>query len=265
LDREPKTGNPDGFGINPVKAPAAYELVVEQIRRALALGRFVPGDMLPSERLLTEQLGVSRTVVREAIRVLEGEGLLEVTRGASGGSRVLPAAGEEHLSPQDLRDQADEIEQVVNFRLANECAAARGAALRRTDKEAELIQDLIAKQERALEAAAATDDESERARLTSGFLELDTRFHLAVAAASHNHYLAQAVETGRINMLRPVGTIFISTSEDVNFQHREIAEAIAAQDPDAAERAMRTHIESTRETTLHLLDAAQSPSGATKA
>jgi DNA-binding FadR family transcriptional regulator len=254
--RKTKRARDAAFGISPVKAPAAYELVVEQIRRALALGRFAPGDMLPSERVLTEQLGVSRTVVREAIRVLEGEGLVEVTRGASGGSRVLPAAGEEQLSLEDLRSQADEIEQLVDFRLANECASAYGAALRRSEEEAESINELIARQEHLLEQAAATDDDAERARLTSGFLELDTRFHLAVAAASHNHYLFQAVETGRVNMLRPVGTIFISTSEDVNFQHREIAEAISAGDPDEAERAMRHHIESTRSTTLRLIEAA---------
>jgi GntR family transcriptional regulator, transcriptional repressor for pyruvate dehydrogenase complex len=246
-----------GFGISPVKAPAAYELVVEQIRRALALGRFAPGDLLPSERVLTEQLGVSRTVVREAIRVLEGEGLVEVTRGANGGSRVLPAAAEEHLSAEDLRSQIEEVEQVVDFRIAAECAAARLAARRRRKAEATLIDELVDRQEDLLSQAAASESDAERARLTSGFIELDTRFHLAVAAASHNRYLVQAVETGRVNMLRPVGTIFIATTEDVNFQHREIAVAVTAKDPDAAERGMRDHLESTRATTLRVIEDAR--------
>jgi GntR family transcriptional regulator, transcriptional repressor for pyruvate dehydrogenase complex len=245
----------DNFGINPVKPPAAYELVVDQIRRALALGRFNPGDMLPSERGLAQQLGVSRTVVREAIRVLEGEGLLEVTRGASGGSRVLPAARDQRLSAAELRDQADEIQQVTDFRLATECAAARGAALHRSEAESARLQELVELQEELLEAAAQTDDESERTRLTSRFIEVDNRFHLSVAAASHNHYLQQAVETGRINMRRPVGTIFATTTDDVNFQHREIADAIEAADPEAAEAAMANHIRATHSTTMkHLKD-----------
>jgi DNA-binding FadR family transcriptional regulator len=245
----------DSFGISPVRPPAAYELVVDQIRRALALGRFNPGEMLPSERGLAQQLGVSRTVVREAIRVLEGEGLLEVTRGATGGSRVLPAAGAQRLSAEELRRQGEEIEQISEFRLANECAAARGAALNRTDEESERLQQLVTLQEELLDAAAATDDEVERTRLTSRFIEVDNRFHLSVAAASHNHFLADAVETARVNMRRPIGAIFATTTEDVNFQHREIADAIAGHDPEAAEAAMANHINSTRTTLLEHLAA----------
>lgn len=241
------------FGILPVKAPAAYELVVDQIRRALALGRFSPGDMLPSERVLTQQLGVSRTVVREAIRVLEGEGLLEVTRGASGGSRVLPPAGEQHLTSEELDAQAEETEQVTEFRLATECAAARLAALKRTDEEAARIRELLALQDEQLSRIAEDDGDAERARHTARFIELDNRFHLAIAAASHNHYLAEAVEKVRIVMHSPVGTIFTTTSEDANYQHREISEAISAGDPDEAARAMADHIRSTRETTLNLM------------
>jgi DNA-binding FadR family transcriptional regulator len=234
--------------------------VVEQIRRALALGRFSPGDMLPSERVLTQQLGVSRTVVREAIRVLEGEGLLEVTRGASGGSRVLPPAGEQRLSAEELLAQAEEIEQVTEFRLATECAAARLAAEKRTDEEVARIDELLSRQDEQLRRIAAADDDAERARSTARFIELDNRFHLAIAAAAHNHYLAEAVEKVRIQMHSPVGTIFATTSDDANYQHREISEAIAAGDPDEAARAMADHIRSTHDTTLHLMQGAKGKS-----
>src|ERR1700712_3739154 len=96
--------------MNPVRAAATYELVVDQLRRALALTRFVPGEKLPPERELAQQLGVSRTSVREAIRILEGEGALEVKRGATGGVLVrqmpiVPATYEE------LREQAEEYEE----------------------------------------------------------------------------------------------------------------------------------------------------------
>lgn len=241
------------FGILPVKPPAAYELVVEQIRRALALGRFSPGDMLPPERVLTQQLGVSRTVVREAIRVLEGEGLLEVTRGASGGSKVLPPAAEQKLSEEELRAQIEENEQVAEFRLANECAAARLAAANRSAEEAARIEELLARQEEVREAIEESGDEADRARHTARFIELDNRFHMAIAAASHNRYLAEAVEKVRIVMRRPVGAIFARTTQEANGQHREIAEAIVAGDGEAAARAMAAHIEGTRKATLEQL------------
>jgi DNA-binding FadR family transcriptional regulator len=241
------------FGIRPVRAQPTYELVVDQIRRALALGRFSAGDTLPPERELAQQLGVSRTVVREAIRVLEGEGLIQVTRGATGGSRVLPAGGTQRLSREEVRRQTDEIDQVSEFRLATECAAARAAALKRTKADVAALRELVTRCEEMLEAAATTDDEAERARLTTRFIELDHRLHLAIAAASRNHYLAEAVETARINMHRPVGSIFVVTIGDVSAHHREIVDAIAAKDADAAAEAMAAHIEDTRSSAVEQL------------
>src|SRR5215469_11104221 len=85
----------------PTSAPVAiervehvpvYGLVVDQLRRAIHNGSFVPGDKFPPERELSKQLGVSRASVREAIRVLEGEGYVETKRGASGGIMVLDRA-----------------------------------------------------------------------------------------------------------------------------------------------------------------------------
>jgi GntR family transcriptional repressor for pyruvate dehydrogenase complex len=253
-DALPAEGEGD-FGILRVKPQPAYDLVVEQIRRALALGRFSPGDMLPSERVLTQQLGVSRTVVREAIRVLEGEGVLEVTRGASGGSRILPPAGDQRFSAEELQAQAEEIEQVTEFRLATECEAARLAALKRTNEGAVRIKDLLERQDQQLTRIAAADDDAERARHNARLIELDNRFHLVIADAAHNHFLAEAVEKIRIVMHSPVGVIFATTGDDANHQHRQISDAIADGDPDEAARAMGDHIRSTRETSLKLMKA----------
>ena len=166
---------------------------------------------------------------------------------------MLPPAAEQRLTAEELRAEAEEIEQVTEFRLATECAAARLAAQKRTAAEAAGIKELLARQDELLDQLAASEEEAERARLTARFIELDHRFHLAIAAAGHNHYLAEAVEKVRIVMRSPVGMIFSSTSDDVNYQHREIAEAIAAGDGERAARAMADHIGATRETTLKLL------------
>src|SRR5205823_1388550 len=118
--------------------------------------------------------------------------LLEVKRGAKGGSRVLPAGAGEHISVRELRKEARELAQVMEFRMAVECAAADGAARARTSAEAELINDYVEQLERLLEGSD-TRDAIAQARITTKFLELDHRFHLAVAAASHNQYLLDAV------------------------------------------------------------------------
>ena len=63
-----------------LRAPASHELVVDQIRRAIGTGRYLPGERLPAERELARQLGVSRTTVREALKILQDEGLIEIRR-----------------------------------------------------------------------------------------------------------------------------------------------------------------------------------------
>src|SRR5205809_418612 len=106
-DREkvlPTGASPFGGGnevsIQRVEPAAAHALVVEQLRRAVHIGSYVPGDRLPSERALAEQLGVSRATVREAIKVLRDEGYVESRRGARGGLMVLDQGlNEERMRP----------------------------------------------------------------------------------------------------------------------------------------------------------------------
>ena len=85
-----------GTAIQRVEPAAAHELVVEEIRRAIHMGTYVPGDRLPAERALAEQLGVSRATLREAIGVLRAEGYLEsrqarIPAGRRGDPRELAA------------------------------------------------------------------------------------------------------------------------------------------------------------------------------
>jgi len=240
LPPEPKSA------VSQVRAPATYELVVEQIRRALALGRFAPGDKLPPERDLATQLGVSRTSVREAIRTLEGQGVLSVRRGSTGGVTVCEGPPLHQLTAAERKRQRQTLEWIVDFRLANECAAARLAALHRTEADVARIRELM-EALRANEQLDAPDDPVALEKQTTRFAKLDTDFHLAIARASHNPYVLDAVETGRINMLRPVGGVFTRLHAGVNYQHAEIAEAICEKRPDDAAAAMHAHIEATRE------------------
>jgi DNA-binding FadR family transcriptional regulator len=231
--------------IGQVKARATYELVVEQLRRAFALGRFNPGDRMPPERELAAQLGVSRTTLREAVRVLEGEGALEVKRGARGGIIVLDRTSRK-LTQGEREEQAEQFTHVMEFRLANETAAAELAAKRRIDDDVEKLRALAEEFKRNEREAHATDDPDEGARLTTEFTVIDHEFHMTIAQASRNPFLCDAVQLGRENMLRPVGTVFVHLHRLANYQHDKIAQSIIAKDGRAAADAMAEHLESTR-------------------
>ena len=121
--------------LGPVHVPAAYEHVVERLRRSIWLRLLLPGERLPPERALAESLGVSRVTVREALRVLQGEGLVATSRGSGGGTVVQePQATPEqrrlHLSRSRLQ-----LGHLHELRLAVEPAAASLAAVRATDPD----------------------------------------------------------------------------------------------------------------------------------
>jgi len=134
----------DVRSLGPVAAIPAHELVLAQLRRSIHLGHFGAGDKLPPERELAKLLGVSRTTVREAVRVLEGEGLVEIRRGSSGGISVKPQS----MGRTELRRRMREFEEIIEFRLAVEPMAARLAAERRT-------KTVIAALDKAFEWVAA--------------------------------------------------------------------------------------------------------------
>jgi GntR family transcriptional repressor for pyruvate dehydrogenase complex len=220
--------------IEPVDPPAAYELVVERIRRAIHLGTYVPGEKLPPERLLAQHLGVSRTTVREAIRVLEGEGYVETRRGATGGLTVRERKLPDARLRQIVRERLGELEELLDFREANECAAARLAALRRTK------EDLI-RLDRALTAMRENPELD-----VAQFRAADSAFHLGIADAARNRLLWKAIEDARAAMFLPIDAMAEHVFKTANNHHARILAAIRAGDARRANRAMADHIETTR-------------------
>ncbi len=210
-----------------------YELVVERIRLALHLGRYLPGDKLPAERTLAEQLGVSRVTLREALRVLQGEHYLRVSRGVNGGAIVLGRDEPAGVLRQRLRDRMPDFEAILDFRIANEGAAARLAAQRRANAD--------------IEALAKTIEEMAECIDLASFRRADSAFHLLIAGATGNHLLQAAIQEARSAMFMRLDAIDLNiTRESSCREHRQILKAIVRQDPRAAERAMIAHIETTR-------------------
>ncbi len=244
--------------IEPVRPAAAHELVVDQLRRAIHLGRFVPGDKLPPERQLAQQLGVSRTTVREAVRVLEGESLVESRRGATGGLVVL----EWRLSETELRtllaSERDAVRSVFEFRIANEGAAVRLAAERCDGDDLAVLGALI---ERMAGLAATPEARRDLANIPL-FFATDSAFHLGIAQAARNPHLLRAIEDARAAMFLPIGAVFRRLEDNANAFHETIFAALEGHDADAAEAAMRAHLaETQRSLTRFLAQAAGAAEG----
>jgi DNA-binding FadR family transcriptional regulator len=232
--------------IDPVHAPSACQLVAEQLRRAIHLGRFLAGDKLPPERELAKQLGVSRTTVRDAVKVLEGEGLVRSKRGAAGGLSVL----EQRISAAALRKslggRLQAIADIYDYRLAIECAAARLASARRGKNDlAHLARQVTRMGE--LAALGAEADESRALAVVSQFIAVDSEFHLGIARAAHNDYLLAAIEDARAAMFSPIGAVFRRLEDNANAYHEAIFAALEAGDGAAAENAMADHLQASRE------------------
>jgi GntR family transcriptional repressor for pyruvate dehydrogenase complex len=228
--------------IERVEHAPVYGLVVEQIRRAIHIGTYIPGDKLPPERELAKKLGVSRTTVREAIRVLEGEGYVESRRGATGGVIVLDRGQTEQRAARIIKEKLPELEEVVDFRLAVECGAARLAALRRTD------EDLV----RLTEAY----EQMEPGQETPRFRAADSAFHLGIAEAAGNSWMRKAIEDARAAIWVPVDMYAEHVFRTAQLHHGQILQAIRDRDPIGAEEAVAAHIETTRKDLHRIASAA---------
>ncbi len=206
-----------------------YQAVVDHLRREFMLGRLRPGDRLPAERQLAEHLGVARETLRQAYRVLEGGGHIEIRRGARGGAIIQDSFVDRAQMVASVAERSDEILQLVEFRSIVETAAAQLAAVRRSPEQ---LAELEAAHAELLEA-----------ELLPELRAADTRFHLAIAAASGNARLTSAIEDARVAMFQPVDALEFQFVKDASVEgHEALMSAIRARDPEAAAEAMRTHL-----------------------
>lgn len=199
----------------------------------MILGRIRPGDRLPPERQLAEQLGVARETLRQALRILEGSEQIAIRRGSRGGAFVQASMVEQWRIRQDIQERAGDIARLVEFRAVIDSAAARFAAERRDETDLAAMENAQAELE-----AAETLHESRLA---------DTAFHLAVAHASGNHELAVAVEDARVKMFAPVDLLgFQFLKKSCIEGHALVLAAVQDRDPDRAATEMTRHLAATR-------------------
>src|SRR5690348_10684785 len=163
----------------PLERRKVYEQVADQLLGQIGSRRLKPGDTLPPERELTESFGVGRSSIREALRMLESQGVIT---SANGGTFVVAQAANPLNSSLRLVFTLDEqtgIHDLFELRRIIDCEAAALAAERRTDAHLEAMDSAIAEMEESLHADAHGDR----------FIDADLRFHLAVAEATGNRML----------------------------------------------------------------------------
>lgn len=219
----------------PVAQRRAFEDVIFQVEEAIADGRLQPGDRLPPERELAQQLAVSRASVREALRVLEAFGVVSARRGRGADAGSVVTSGDHSGLAGVLRISASLLRiplgDLVEVRVAIEAMTARAAAERGAGDELTELARAI---------AGVTDRDA--------FLELDTGFHVELARASGNALAPMLMEALREAIARQMRAAFDEvadwddTRESIASDHRGIADAIAARDPEAAEAAVVGHI-----------------------
>ena len=211
--------------------------VTEAILASISAGALKPGDTLPTERELGEQFGVSRTVIREAVRALSAKGLLEVR----GGSGVRIVAVNEETVRESMRHfvKGSELDyaKVDEVRRVLEVAAAGLAAERATPEDIARINETIEQMDNSCEDIEST-------------VQFDIAFHRALATSMHNE-LFLVLHDSMGEMLLEVRRRNLSRGAErrrlVVEMHRRIRDAVAAHDPVAAKAAMVDHLGAVQE------------------
>ncbi len=235
---------------SPVRIPKAATVVAGNMRRGIVRGRYVPGDPLPNESELMELYGVSRPVVREALRILESESLIEIKRGARGGARVtLPDIGvAARHSALQLQLAGTTLADLFEARAMIEPAAVRRLALHRDPEAIQRLRDGH-EHERSV-----VDDPITHAEHAAGFHALVVEIAGNKTLAVLNRQLLQIVE--RHNRLA-IERLPLADASAVGHWADECHEAaidlIEAGDADAAEKLWREHLEAVAKGSLERL------------
>jgi DNA-binding FadR family transcriptional regulator len=220
--------------LEPIFVPKTSDVLADQLRRQILAGALAPGAVLPPERDLVTKTGLSRGSVREALRILEAEGLVTTRPGRQGGS-VARLPGDESLAKYVslfVHGRGISLLSLLQTREAVEPSLAYLAAQNRTDAE---LQDLLDITKRVEDAYADPPL----------YLAENVKWHCAIATASHNELL-RAFMVAISSMVYKASAIENFATEDVRNvvlkAHRRILDAIVAKDADAARRRMARHL-----------------------
>ena len=223
---------------NNITSKKVYEQVIEQIQEKIFYGEFKNGDKLPSERELSEQMGVSRTSIREALRVLETMGVVESRQGE--GNFICSNVNKSLIEPLSLIFKLNNgsWEDVIELRQALELETVKFASKRVTREEADEMKFIINKME----------EEINNQNRNEILVNLDRKFHNKIASISKN-YLIECLFLTSSNLFeefiddarRKIVNKYSDERVLLN-QHKEIYNAIISNDSNLAYKKMEEHM-----------------------
>ncbi len=222
---------------SPVSVGRVSQVIVDQVRLLLRQGRLVPGDRLPSERELCERFGVSRVTVREALRVLEAGGLVDIRVGARGGAFVTSP------DPRKLGQGLADLMVLSELTAANVTEARRVVEIgivplvveRATAQDLDDLEALCASSQEALEAGSYT-------------MEMSAEFHVRIASSTHNPAVEMLVRSFHGPLLMSLKEAKVAEplmGHRGAEEHLSFVQAVREGDAARATEIMSVHIERT--------------------
>ncbi len=234
---EPAASEPLRTLLTPITLRTAGERIAERIVTAIALGEFVPGQRLPTERELATMLEVSRTTVREALQRLQASGYVTTKRGRGGGTFVRTGRGPDadDMIARTLMPAWADLTELLDFRRLVEQLIARTAAQRRDDRDVAQIRDAVS------EYTAAKDRDASRLA--------DHALHQAIARATHNARLVElSAQTRReVSLGFDAEPYTPEVRRRALHQHPSLAEAVIAGNSAQAAHLAAEHFSLTEE------------------
>jgi DNA-binding FadR family transcriptional regulator len=223
----------------PLKSKRVFEEISGQIRDLIYSGVFRPGEKLPSERELSIQFHVGRTALREALRVLESEGLIFIKQGSNGGSFISePKVHQATKSAVDLFHLGDlSLQNITEARIPLELAVLEFAVDRLTEVDLDHLEKMN----------ISTDEYLKKGNTPVSDI---TNFHVYLAKATKNPVFEMLVGSIVNLVFKILGKIENREEQNATlerhlFQHKQVLESLKERDLKKAKEAMKKHILST--------------------
>jgi DNA-binding FadR family transcriptional regulator len=230
--------SPRRLNVGPVKATKSYDALADALRERILTGDFTEGAPLPSERDIVGETGLGRGSVREALRVLEVEGLIRTKSGRYGGAFAArpDESGLTRFVSLFVRGRRVPIRALLEARSTIEPSLAFFAAQNRTPDDARALEEACSALEATFDGAA--------------FGRLNLAWHYCVANASHNELLVAFLTSIASAIARESdahakvfeGTVFPEVRSAVIRAHRAVTDAVVRGDAAAAKRRMERHL-----------------------
>lgn len=232
-----KPGAPSGksasekLGLPPSPSANRTSAVVEQLTELILSGALAAGSPLPSERELSQRLGVSRNVLREATKVLQSRGLVTIKHGARTMVNENTSEPVQQAVLGVLYGRDDALLQLTEVRLMLEVGIAALAAERATETDIEALQEIVRKLSVSVHNAHQ-------------YIQWDAAFHRALAQATHNMIFVLMLDSiDGLTLQSRQSALALETPRQSLPEHRQICAAVAKHDKTKAARAMRRHLE----------------------